>query len=388
MSNFEASVCFLASNNVGEQVPGHPAPVEKWRFDRMIPERDDLQRRLAERGIGTSIGLVYEWPDDNEPVIACADNPIFQRDGAGRDLVTQDTIFYLKPVEELGGAVVDRYSERVNKPKFGLTDKVINPYTVQQMGYDKWWVHTEGTTPSDDHVTTIPTFQLQDNDTAVREWGDVPVIVKPRAGGEGKGMYGFQTPAELNTWLNRQYASLGAAAYRRFLNYYIIQPEVDFTKPLPLEPFSPKDAAQFHARNDNKTPKEIGLYTFYHAPSDTFTCFPVPRRNMRRQITDAIRPEWFFADPDYLTNELAPSAAADMQLVAKKSGALGIYGRVDYGYGQLPGQVEPQIYKIEANLRNPYLMSTARHAVVGGIVRDMYTDLLADLARTPSQQPV
>lgn len=222
MSNFETSVCFLASNNIGEQLPGHPAPVEKWRFDRMIPERDDLQQRLAKRGVGTTIGLVYEWPDDNNPTIACAPNPSFQRDEAGRDLVTQDTIFYIESVRDLGDAVVDRYSERVDKPKPGLTDKVINAHTVQQMGYDKWWVHAEGTAGNDQLVTPIPTLKLQDNDTAIREWGDVPLIIKPRAGGLGAGMQRFDT-AELQTWLNMERSrSGGVDAYEEFLNRYII----------------------------------------------------------------------------------------------------------------------------------------------------------------------
>lgn len=107
---------------------------------------------------------------------------------------------------------------------------------------------------------------------------------------------------------------------------------------------------------------------------------------MRQDITEQIRPEWFFADPVELIEALMPSASADMRLIAEKSGALGIYGRIDYGWGRLPDHKEPQIYKIEANLRNPYLMSTARHQEVGGIVRDMYADLLTDLAHTPSQQ--
>ncbi len=366
----QTSVCFLTSAQIGEMTG-----LAKWVQDRMLVEKGDLQQRLAAHDIRTDIAVVMEWPDNREPTIVRAENPVIENDQVVQPHFRQTA------VEALGNVVIDRYSERYGRPKPGLTPRTLNTFESQQFGYDKWANYQMGIGGT--LIKPIPTYLLADIDSALAVFGAGPLIVKPRAGGEGKGMHSFRDGAALQVWLSKKYAATGdEQAFHQLLQRYLVQPEIDFTAPLQgLRPYSPADVPQMIERNDSSTPKEIGLYSFYDARTDTLSCFPVPRRNMRADISQRITPEWFFIDPEPLQMALYETAHADLQRIAKLTGALAVYGRKDYGFGSLPGTAEPQLFKIEDNLRGPYIMSTARHAEVGGKIRDMFVNLIAGLAQ-------
>lgn len=371
MAAFEASACFMTSTAM-DAVIGIP----NWMRDRMLVERDDLQQRLAAHGIRTDIAAVEDWPDDDTPpTIFLAKDPTITNDLAA------GVHFRQVDAGELGTVVIDHYSERFGAPKPGLTDRVINPIGPQQLGGDKWLdfqINTDSDPKSP--IAPIPTWLLRDIDSALSQSGGNPLIVKPRKGSQGMGQLRFKNGDALRQWSDKQRARLGSDAYAKLLSRYVVQPEIDFTAALMgLRPYSPNDAAQLAECNDNETPKEIGVYSFYHAASGEFACFPIPRRNVWSAGHERILPEWFFADPEPLQAIFADAAHAALRQIAQYTGAYAIYGRLDYGIGRLPGQ-EPTAYLIERNLRTPYLMSTTRHAEIGGKVRDMFVGLIAKLA--------
>ncbi len=372
----QQSICFLTSAEIS---PATGLP--KWQRDRMLVDKDDLRDRFLEHGLQTNVAVVLDLPESGEENsrIIVAKNPTIQDD------LILESDFHSAPIHDIGTVVIDRFSEGYARAKPGLTERTLNIFGVQRFGDDKWYSFVEGT---DTSTPTIPTYRLSDTEQAIDELGDelgdVPCIVKPRSGSQGKGMYAFPSKKLLDLWLRDQRKlPEPSRPYKTFLDTYILQPAIDFTGELPyIKPFNEKDRVLVEARNDATTPKEIGLYCFYNAASDALECFPVPRRNVRTTIRQSIKPEWFFADPDPFVELLAASAQADLRLIAKKSGALAIYGRKDYGFGVLPGKTERQVFKIEDNLRGAYLMSTKRHPEIGNIIRTMFVNMAVGLART------
>lgn len=147
----------------------------------------------------------------------------------------------------------------------------------------------------------------------------------------------------------------------------IVQPQYDFSIPLPsaIRPYSAGVAEHFALHAAAPAMKEVRMYTF-HSPQQTDT-FPVGR------VLQDGEDHWFFVDPESVPGDLSEKAQAAIQKAAAISGAVAMYGTVDFGYGQLDGGA-PEWRAIELNGLTPYLLGYDKSPAVAHTVHSMYAD--------------
>ncbi len=347
-----------------------PSGFDKYEFDRVLTQRDDLRERLRQLQGHLVIARVRNWIDKPAQLEILHD-PSFE---PKQSLVVNARFvpITIKDFNATVDVVLDRFSEQSGYQKPFIRVPKINETAVQVYGTDKYLAFRDILQPLG---LAIPTVAPDNVEALVAEFGATSAyFAKLRRGGFGRGLEGFASAAELVSWLG------GLAAEER--KRYIIQPAYDFLSPIPgLRPFTSNDDKAV-AANWQPVSKEVRLYCF----ARNGKCqeqFALPRANQfaAERSYKGVDSTWMWADPSSVPSEPYVMSKQVIERIAAQTGEQVVYGAIDFGYGIAPNSKTPQWVVIECNLDFPGVRTPRQHPIIGGQVSDMLARHIAAVAR-------
>jgi hypothetical protein len=233
---------------------------------------------------------------------------------------------------------------------------MINENATRSLAFRKYKTHTEVLEPTGISMPTALAQNKEELDAFVTGQAAGKFIVKPENGTHSKGVQ-TASRAELQDLF---------AANPNFYGTQLVQPKYDLTVPFPssVRPYDDESRESFDGWNRDGKTKELRVYGF-HAGGDT-TVFPAARAIENGD-------QWFFVDPDSLPDRVLDGTRQAMNRAAEATGALAIYGTVDFGYGT-SGAEAPAWNAIEMNMRAPYMIGYDKHADVADTLREHFAD--------------
>lgn len=350
-----------------------PDGLEKYEFDRVMTQRDDLQKRLQRLQGHLSIARVRNW--DGQPSspmqLEILRNPQFEP-ARSREVSGNFMPITLREFNQSIAVVLDRYSEQSGNPKPDISVPKVNEAAVQAYGKDKYRACVDLLQPLD---LSIPTALPNEAQNLVRQFGSQSAyFAKLRRGGFGRGVERFNSAAELLAWAEQ----LDSTDFE----HYIIQPAYDFTHPIPgLRPFSPTDQASINA-NQLPIPKEVRVYCFVrNGRCQEQLALPRTSQLASERSYVGIESTWMWADPQSVPAKLYELAARVVERVAAITGVSALYGAIDFGYGATHASHTPHWVVIESNLDFPGIRTPRQHPIIGALVSDMLARHIAAVAR-------
>lgn len=268
-------------------------------------------------------------------------------------------------LEEVG-VIINRLDRSIKKdllPNAALLPPMINENETRSLAFHKMRVHSEVLNPLG---LAMPT-RLINSELDIEEFLDdnsgPSFIVKPDNGTNSKGIIKVSRD-DVHGLLNEHPDIAGK---------HIIQPAYDFTLQFPkdVRPYDSASTDGFEKWNVADQTKEMRIYGF-RSPAG-IEVFPAARAINNGD-------QWFFVDPDSLPYKIVEGTAQAISKAAEVSGALALFGTVDYGFGGV-GDEEPDWYAIELNARMPYMVGYDKHAGVADVLREHFADQILATAQ-------
>jgi hypothetical protein len=244
----------------------------------------------------------------------------------------------LPPSVELPSMINENASRDITNEKHAVYERVLRPFNIG--------IATMLLTPDVDVGQFI--------DENMSEF----YMLKPNRGSGGKG---------LETIARDDLLRIEAAGFDGSM---IIQPMYDFTGRLPagLKQYDAASTDLFEDVKGSSASKELRVYGFHNAErTDVFA--------VGRAITEGTD-DWFFIDPDTVEPDVFLKTQEAIRHTAHLTGALKMYGALDFGYGGLAGD-ENKWHAIELNSKQPYLIGYDKHAGVAHRLRSLFADQIS-----------
>lgn len=231
----------------------HGGAIQHPRNEDTLPGRYDYQTYLREK-FGLEMHVAHRTSRVRSgnvlPTVEVDAQPIFTPRECGTD--TFDNPNYRAGTIAESALVVDRDVENFENPYtdgpkiargIGLPDwQLFNHMSVQEGGNNTGWVHDRIITPADAALTTVHASydgvgQLH------AQYGDIPVITKPRDTASGKGVAHHKNLT----------AALDAIDAHPELKTHLLQPFIDQTAHIPeLKPLFPDDQVELNEYNKSR----------------------------------------------------------------------------------------------------------------------------------------
>lgn len=268
------------------------------------------------------------------------------------------------------GALHSRLNRSIKKerlPEAIELPPTINDNATRSLAFRKARMHEEVLEPLSLGVPTHLVTSVEDVEVFLAEQSAKEIIVKPNSGYNSIGVQRIGREAVRELFEGNQNLLKGGSLQ-------ILQPAYDFTKPFPttLKPYDKKSQPGFERWTGSDLSKEVRVYGF-HSPQAT-EVFPVARA-IDNDAESGDKDKWFFIDPDSVPETLLEDTQNIMQRAALVSGAIGLYGSVDYGY-------DGDWRIIEVNARMPYMIGYSKHQGVADVLRTIFADQLLAVAES------
>ena len=319
----------------GDSVQGNNLPGRSQLFNKLC-ERDILPvvSQQAEAAIEGGAIQVHELLDDEKGQI-----------GAPRSVALANV-----------GVIINRLDRSMKSGQIQRNDllpPIINENATRSLAFRKHRTDSEVLTPLGLSMPTTLVESAADIESFLEAQKALNIIVKPNSGTNSEGVTKLHRLAVIDHFV----------ADTALYGEQIIQVAHDFSVPFPsaLRAYDAASQEAFTGWSQSLNPKELRVYGF-HSPAGT-AVLPVAR------AIAAGQDNWFFVDPDSVPERVMEGTRAAMALTAKISGALAVYGTVDFGYGS-DGINEPDWQAIELNGRMPYLLGYDKHPAIADDLRN------------------